>query len=359
MSGFNTEKGRLDNTREALKNFVEGRRDSRWLEVLKAINDCLPRDLPTGADSEKDPALREQISLVQISNEHAADVATWHTQVLADQRASLYLSPFDKDPANAPTGEGYIFSLHGIHYHHEEGSNQERQGVLYVRDTLLKNLQSWTVTPLGTHSPQPVGQLGIKCPTIRMFSKPIDIPYEASKAAELAASRVGNTRPAPGMRPKRGARTAPGATGSGGSPSGYPGGGDSSEYASGSGTGPGYPGSTGYPQPGVGTPGQKSEDVTYLKQTHFVIQFVWQYVPEAERLPNPPSAVSEAATGDVTTSTDGSVPADSSVLADDAAATDPAAEGAAEAVPPDGTASPPDASAPPAKRTPPTEAEAP
>lgn len=329
VSAFNTEKGRLDATRETLNDFVTGRRDARWLEVLKAINDCLPRDLPTGSDSEKDPALREQISVVQISNQHVADVATWHTKILADQKASLYIRPWDKETANAPTGEGYIFSIHGIHYHNEERPDKTGQGVLYVRDTLLKNLQSWMVQPKGARQPHPVGQLGIKCPTIVMFSPVIEIPYEAAKAEELAASRAqGDLRRRPGTAaPRRGARPTPGATGPG-----YMSGSGSSEYMSGGSTpypSSGYP--SGYPQSGTPTPGgPKSDQVTYLKQTHFVIQFVWQYVPEAERQPTAPWDASEAAaTGDAATQ-------------DPAAASDPAAAPAGDPA----AAPPPDAAAP-------------
>ncbi|MCA9053479.1 MAG: pilus assembly protein PilM, partial [Planctomycetaceae bacterium] len=289
VSAFNSEKARLDASRGELSDFVTGRRDTSWLEVMKSINDCLPRDLAVGADPEKDISLRNQISIVQIDNEHVADVAEWHTKILADKRASGFMRTWDKE--NAPSGEGYIFSIHGISYHNEPTADQTREGILYVYHTLLQNLKQWTIQPRGFSEPQPIGMMGIKCPTIVSFQQNIDVPFEAPKANQQLASRTQGVLPRRGPGGVRPGRGGPGRGAFGGQPnymdSGYMGG----EYMN----SPGYPNSPGG-QPTPGAPG--SENVTYLKQTVFVIQFVWQYVPKDERQATAPWETGDAAAND-------------------------------------------------------------
>ena len=282
---FNAEKGRLDASLGELNDFVTGRRDTRWLEVMKVINDCLPRDVAVGADAEKPIPLREQIAIVQIDNEHVADVSEWHSKVLADKRASNFMRTWDKE--NPPSGEGYIFSIHGISYHNEATPDRSREGILYVYNTLLHNLKQWTVTPKGQREPQPVGKMGILCPTIVTFQQNIDVPFEPPKVERKPGTRLGGRIPRqPGAR--RPGRRGPGAAPFGNSPM----------YMDGGYMDDGYMGGNPYSQPGRPTPGTPGgEDVTYLKQTVFVIQFVWQYVPKDERQPTAPWAESEGAAG--------------------------------------------------------------
>lgn len=300
VAAFNAEKGRLDKARTELTDFVTGRRDGRWMELMKAINDCLPRDTPSGPDETKPIPQREQISIVQINTQHLADVSTWHAKILADGSAKSFLTPHDIE--TVPSGEGYIVSLHGLHYHHDD-KDQDRQGILYVRNTLLKNLQSWTVTPMGASQPQPVGQLGISHPTIVMFESQLPVPLAPPKKAEGPPSRLDVPRLGAGGVP-----LGPGRPGSRSRP-----GGPISEYMGGdympspgySRQPPGYP-----PQPGV-NPTASPEEVIWLKQTPFVIQFIWQYKPEGERQPRAPWEPSESPAETPSTPADASSPSPS------------------------------------------------
>jgi hypothetical protein len=113
-----------------------------------------------------------------------------------------------------------------------------------------------------------------------MFQQNIDVPFEKPRADDKTVTRAaGDLRRRPGMaRPQRGPR--------GLQPGGYNPEGSSPEYMD----------SPSYNQPGIPLqPGAAEEKITYLKQTAFVIQFIWQYKPKAERLPTPPYAASETA----------------------------------------------------------------
>lgn len=280
VGAFNSAKGRLDASRTTLQDLIANRRDERWLEVMKAIDDCLPRDTPSGVDESKPIPLREQISIVQIDNQHLADVGTWFAKISANPSIANTMSAHDL--ATPPTGEGYVFSLHGVHYHEEPTKDQTREGILYVRNTLLKNLQDWVVTPLGYRTSQPVGQLGISHAAIVMFREKIPVSMTAPKPTQDLVTRGADPRMMrrPGSpRPTRGGPATP-----------QPGGQfymDSGSY---------MPPDSRFPATG-GAPGNQpgltTENTEWLSQTVFVIQFVWQYKPKADRTPQPPWATSE------------------------------------------------------------------
>jgi type IV pilus assembly protein PilM len=275
-SAFNAQKGRLEAAKTQLDTMVGERRDDRWLEVFKAIDDSLPRDTPSGADETKPIPLREQISIVQVDTQHLADVSTWFNQVSPNVGILNTMRPHDRE--NPPAGEGYLFSVHGVHYHHEEGEDQKRQGILYVRDTLLRNLQSWTVTPMGFSEPQPVCKLGISHACIAMYLEKIDVPYAPPEQVKEGGSRLVNPRQFGGQRPPRRAQR----------------GSANPDYMESGGYMQPYEGSYGQQpyNPGAGGP-VRPEDQQYLKQTTFVIQFVWQYKAPEERSPTPPWSTSE------------------------------------------------------------------
>ncbi len=57
---------------------VEGR--LLWIEVLKAIDYCLPHD-PDGRPKPKDIRDRNELHITEVECEHRADLATWYTEV--------------------------------------------------------------------------------------------------------------------------------------------------------------------------------------------------------------------------------------------------------------------------------------
>ncbi len=108
-----------------------------WLEVYKAINDCLPHEEGKDFD-EKNIELRNLMKLKVINVQKLPDLDTmWYAKLLPNQYGSM-----QKNDLKPPKGPGYLFTLQGCHYHHEE-KKEIMQADTYVKHTLLKNLQQW------------------------------------------------------------------------------------------------------------------------------------------------------------------------------------------------------------------------
>jgi type IV pilus assembly protein PilM len=184
---------------------VEGR--LMWIEVLKALDTCLPGSLPLDPqDAPNDPSehrqsssdisKREELHITDLDCEHRADLASWYQLVqgtIKEERASAggatppgpaapgvvppgppapgamppgppapgamppgQPMPGAMPPGGAvaggppgaategPTGEGWVIQLKGYHYHNSQIPGDE-EGAQYLVATLLKNLQSATV----------------------------------------------------------------------------------------------------------------------------------------------------------------------------------------------------------------------
>lgn len=152
-----------------------------WLEIYKAINECLPRDEGEARD-EKDITKRKKIDIdkivVQAYNRFVEDNNTlteWSDTLTKEELAAM--DPVEAQ--NLPTGEGYVFTLYGSHYHRPENEllySEMRQD--YVQNTLVKNLRSWEVARQG-EQPVPVGKLGISHAYISFYDyKQINDPSQ-------------------------------------------------------------------------------------------------------------------------------------------------------------------------------------
>lgn len=156
-----------------------------WLEVYKAIDECLPRD-PIGVEiDDKDIAKMERISLRAISMKWYEDLNTWFEAPRgskADDDAYVtYMNKWTpKASETPPSGNGYVVSLNGVHYH-DTGDPISGFGIQYVVATLLKNLQCWEVTnpdpQTGELVTTPVRKLGISHATITQGGKPKEIQF--------------------------------------------------------------------------------------------------------------------------------------------------------------------------------------
>jgi len=100
----------------------------------------LPRDVGDEIDNEQIEK-SNRIKLPGITVKHYADLGEWFGKI--PERAKTIM--LKEDQEKAPEGEGFVFTLHGLHYHHDETKPTTDIGALYVHETLLKNLQSWTV----------------------------------------------------------------------------------------------------------------------------------------------------------------------------------------------------------------------
>ncbi|MGD0656034.1 MAG: pilus assembly protein PilM [Thermoguttaceae bacterium] len=172
---------------------IDGR--IRWLELLRAINQCLPRD-------EKDILKitdRNELHVRNLECQYSDDVSAWFSLV---KDKKWYFGPdpgahSDKtstetpqetspdaahtaalpaagtgeqtaDQANlrGPQGPGWIVKLEGYHYHYDAGDNA---GPQYVRNTLINNLLNSKVElPDGEGGMEKVSmqELGITYPVL-------------------------------------------------------------------------------------------------------------------------------------------------------------------------------------------------
>ena len=178
----------FDGTRQIGQNLVgnvEGR--IRWLELLKAVNACLPSDpprKPTTMLAAVPIAERKELHVTNLDCQQTEDVSQWYAGVKqwdtrggggraaalpvaarAGSRAPGRRAWFPRrraarprrppphlppplanageaggpDAAAGPKGPGWIVQISGYHYHN---ADQKDHGAEYVRKTLIENLRN-------------------------------------------------------------------------------------------------------------------------------------------------------------------------------------------------------------------------
>lgn len=174
---------------------VEGR--ILWLELLRALNDCLPRDAKREGDAEKpiDIDKRNQLHITSVDCQWTDNLAGWYANRLnptaqatpgtdatgqpagGDQPAPPPASepapgaaPAGGAPAagEGPTGAGWVIRLKGVHFHNGR-DERTNFGAQYVRNTLIKNLQQGKVllpTPDGKTELVSMKDLGVSFPIL-------------------------------------------------------------------------------------------------------------------------------------------------------------------------------------------------
>ncbi|MDF1743625.1 MAG: type IV pilus assembly protein PilM [Gimesia sp.] len=246
-----------------------------WLEVFKTINECLPRDIGDQIDNEQIEK-RNQIKLPGITVKHYGDLNEWFEKIPERSKTSYMLK---EDQEKPPEGAGFVFTLNGLHYHHDESKPTTDVGILYVNETLLKNLQSWTVKNPES-APVDVRKMGI---THAVILKDQRLPFEFFPNGPPSGIKRG-------MGEGRLSSGGFGGLGRGGRSGGF-----SSEAAA-------VPG-------GLGGRGvrprsnrvEKEPKVMKIHRTTFTLEFVWKPTPVLERQENPPdspSAEGEEATAE-------------------------------------------------------------
>jgi type IV pilus assembly protein PilM len=164
-------RGEYEGIRQIGQNLVgnvEGR--IRWLELLKAINACLPSDPPEGenaaAPTTESISRRRELHITSLECQSLEDVSTWYTRVkqwdgvLADAggkppgeagaaagQATATPAPDANNAAGAaaaegPKGPGWIVRLTGYHYHNV---GQKDYGGKFIYNTLIENLRNMKV----------------------------------------------------------------------------------------------------------------------------------------------------------------------------------------------------------------------
>lgn len=272
VTNFKSNYGTQETNNAAIKAKLDaltlGRRDISWMELYCAITDCLPRD-PADVEIPAEEIERKNvISLTQFSCERMMDRANWFNK-LTDQQKQLML-PADRDAP--PSGEGYIVTLRGYHFH-TDPKNPQESGLLYVINNFLKNLQKRTIQQ-PDFPVRDVTRLGISHATILDHSQKVEL-YSPQERQSANAARVIR----PGGQPGMGANPM-------------------NQFA---------------PEPGLGPMDPSGRPVNpqtikELNRTDFVIQFAFNYLPLADRLAAD-AALAEAAAAGATPGADGTNPA--------------------------------------------------
>ena len=162
----------------------------------------------------------------------------------------------DADKKTGPKGPGYVFTLQGVHYHHEKEKSSTGQGANFVRHTFLENLQSAFVKQgqrvMASSEYIPLSE---KVPAGVVLVRPIGI----SHAAITTSNNSKEVLYYPGGKPGA----------SGGRNSGQP-------FGGGSGGNPYSPAGGAAALPAIGEEDKGPTKVLQIRQTTFTIQFVWQ-----------------------------------------------------------------------------------
>jgi type IV pilus assembly protein PilM len=198
-SDFSAAKSELDTIKKVgveLVHNVEGRR--KWLEVIKAINACLPSD-PPGEKTPDKLGDRNLVFIEKIDSQWeskevkpwAARVANYYVEMVppkegetaagAEDDGGLAAAPAagpgppggagNSNLPELPKGPGWIFEIKGYHFHNQREGEPRDRGTDYVLNTLIKNLQQDRVTTADGKD-VPVAELGITFPVI-LDPKPI------------------------------------------------------------------------------------------------------------------------------------------------------------------------------------------
>ena len=278
----------LDNI-ERLTAPLENRKT--WLELMNAIDECLPR--PSGDElDETDTTLRRQIHIESFTQLKVKDVAEWHKALVQIGKGEDFVH--DDDAAAPPSGKGYIVTLTGYHFYNSEEEHYEKTGANFVDNTLGTNLRKWKIDRGDGSAPVPVGQIGISHPII--VDSPREVPVLDPRFIKRQSPTAAPTGGPGGARP-------------GGSPGGRGGlmgrggrslmgrGDDDEDERSGMGTGQqGSQRNATLLDPLEELQTDADEKQRIILKTSFTLQFAWIPVPNPDdRLDEKPEAAAPAA----------------------------------------------------------------
>ncbi len=301
---------------------------SLWMELFKAINECMPYDEGDALD-QSDITLQKKLRITSVSAKKVDDVTTWY-QKFVDAEKTLDFGELDQTPPTA--AKGYIITLKGYHYFNnkEKHDFSEIDG-LFVEKTLVANLRKWTLQSNGVEVP--VGKIGISYPIVA-WSLLEREQYDPNRRIGSQMTGVGGFGGGgyagmgagmPGEMLTSGPGYMPGAEAAVGS-AGYPGGDPAALGAAGY-PGVGGPGSfPGAEGPGAG-PGQvaggkgpifkeaEKKELKVIERTDFVVQFIWVPTVERDRKETDPRAPVSTGTEEGAAPVDGATPPDGAATA--------------------------------------------
>jgi type IV pilus assembly protein PilM len=284
-SAFEAAKKKNADLKKDLENvLVAGSARTPWLEVYKAINECLPRPTSVEDQDEEDPKLQKRIRILSVTTKKYDNLDQWYKEL--DENKKKWMLPTKladgttfgpDDKTKGPTGPGYVFTLQGRHFHDEGIDKYTMRGVPYVENTLLHNLHQWAIPEFDpaklayTGRIIPIRQMGISHATITETQPAKNVIYykDGPGAAEGQNAGAGPRANQPSML-----------------------------------TGPmGYRTKGKAPRKPKKTEDAENEAGRPIPLTEFVIEFAWQDVPPEKFLPEDPSVKKPAASPPAATPT--------------------------------------------------------
>ncbi len=130
-----------------------------WLDLYTAINACLPFDR-SNLDENTSVDRMHRIKITSITTQKTSNLNGWFESLTSVMRQ--YMSP--RERRQGPIDSGYVVTVSGLHYHHEESNPTTGVGTNYVVATLLSNLQKPKVIVDGVEVS--IGEMGISHATI-------------------------------------------------------------------------------------------------------------------------------------------------------------------------------------------------
>jgi type IV pilus assembly protein PilM len=181
-------------------------RRTQWLELYKAVSECLPQD-PV---EKQDIRLQNRVIITSFVPRFYADLGVWFNGLSPHARELVS----DADRKAPPSGPGYVVSLVGYHYHDEtlgqgfnykdasQPNNYDPQhnltlyGEGYLKTQFLSKLQQWSVPARDNNDGEvKVGGVGISYATIASIPLPsteyIDPLGETIKPQVVQTGRPG------------------------------------------------------------------------------------------------------------------------------------------------------------------------
>ena len=280
---------------------------SLWMELFKAVNECLPYDEGDALD-QADITLQKKLRITSISAKKVEDVAAWHQKFVDAEKVEDFA---ELDRTALTSQKGYIVTLKGHHYfNNKEKHDFSEIDKRFVEKTLVANLRHYTLNSGGLEVP--IGKIGISHPVVA-WSLLEQEKYDPNLRIGSQMTGMGGGGMMPGgMMPgmMSGGEAYAGGEGYAGGPG--------ADAAMGPGAmmpgseamppGAGYPG--GMPPGGGQTPGGKGpifkkaekQAVKIVDRTDFIVQFVWVPTIERERKEVDPRAPAPGeSTGDAAT----------------------------------------------------------
>lgn len=218
---------------------VEGR--IRWLELLKAVNSCLPADpskKSEDADEENEKSSvpladrisqKKELHVTSLECQQIDDVSTWYAAVKqldntaadatghgspdgAAQGAAGDGSGGDMgggtDAPKGPKGPGWIVQIAGYHYHNAD-TDKTNYGAQYVRKTLIESLRNGKIklpsADLSRIEEVSLADLGISYPVLVNSASVTTVELQNPNAvpSESGAAVMGGARGAGGLADRR------------------------------------------------------------------------------------------------------------------------------------------------------------